>query len=93
MTMLNHEAGRIVKRMLERDYFASFSREDRVYDPDGVYEIEAEMINPEDSDYYLWNGAQREALRIVAGMLPEQRAEYLEIDLETEDDNEEDETP
>jgi hypothetical protein len=86
--MLNHEAGRIVKRMLERDYFASFTREDRVYDPDGIYEIEAEMVNPEDSNFYLWNGAQREALYIVAGMSPEQRAEYLEIELESDQEDE-----
>ena len=76
------EAGQIVRDLLRSDYFQSFNKYDRVYDPEGLYEVEAE-IEGSDGEAFYWQDDEREAFRVFAQMSPADRACALDIELDS----------
>ena len=85
VAMEKWEAGQIVRDVLRGDYFQDFTKHDRIHDPDGIYAIEAEMTGRDGQEFF-WDEYQREALKTVAAMTPEDRADYLRIELEEEEE-------
>lgn len=73
-TMTNLEAATIVRTLLAGDHFQSFSDHDRVYDPDGVYQAEAELRT----------GEEAIAFYRFANMGSNERADRLDLEDELE---------
>ena len=69
------EATTIVKHLLNGDYFQDFSSEDRINDPDGIYDMESEITDSNEEFY--WNVDERKAFKIFADLTSAERAAYL----------------
>ncbi|WP_395119883.1 hypothetical protein ACFCQI_02935 [Rhodanobacter sp. FW102-FHT14D06] len=77
-----YEAALVLIPVMETErasYFQDFSIRDRVMDPNGLYAVEAEMEDPEDSDHYLHSDAICEALNRFAAASPAERLEVFKL--------------
>ncbi len=90
--MSKYEAGEIVQRLLRLEYWSWVSTHDRVNDGE-MYAIETEITHKDEEgeEVFIWNTEQRDALKIVGQMTPEERRKYLEIEIEEDEEDEEEE--
>lgn len=74
---LTDAADFLIPYMAGNDYFQEFSDADRIMDPDGIYDIEAE-IEDAVGDYF-HSEKVREAMCLFAEATPAERLEAFEI--------------